>query len=48
MHIMHINLEIISSRVHEISQIITCSMLELMPLKAQIISQLKRYLTQSN
>lgn len=37
----HINLEIILSRLHEIFQIITFAMLELMPLERHIISQLK-------
>lgn len=40
----YINLEIILSRLHEIFQIITFAMLELMPLERHIISQLKKYL----
>lgn len=40
--ISHINLEIILSRIHEIFQIISSAMLELMSLEIHIISQLKK------
>lgn len=40
--IPHIKSKIISSRTHEIFQIIAFAMLEFMPLEVQIISQLER------